>query len=80
LAQLRAVDVAKAVGWYHDQGRIHAVAERDDALQQAVAAWAGDVAAGHQTDLYAWRRVNVAALNQRARPGWTPPGGYRDWN
>jgi hypothetical protein len=37
------------------------------ALQQAVDAWASDVAAGHQTGLYAWRRANVAALNQRAR-------------
>ena len=42
-------------------------ADRDDALQQAVDAWAADVAAGHQTGLYAWRRANVAALNQRAR-------------
>ena len=30
-------------------------------------AWAADMAAGHQTGLYAWRRANVAALNQRAR-------------
>jgi hypothetical protein len=67
LAELRDGDVAKAVAWYHDQGRLHAVPERDDALQRAVDAWAADVAAGHQTGLYAWRRANVAALNQRAR-------------
>jgi ATP-dependent exoDNAse (exonuclease V) alpha subunit len=54
LAELRAGDVAKAVAWYHDQGRIHAVADRDLALQQVVDAWAADVAAGHQTGLYAW--------------------------
>ncbi len=40
---------------------------RDDALQQAVDAWADDVAAGHTSGLYAWRRADVAALNQRAR-------------
>jgi hypothetical protein len=67
LAELRAGDVAKALSWYHHQRRIHATADRDDALQQAVDAWAADVAAGHETGLYAWRRANVAALNQRAR-------------
>jgi hypothetical protein len=67
LAELRDGRVAAAVAWYHEQGRLHAVAERDDALQKAVNAWAADVAAGHQTGLYAWRRANVAALNQRAR-------------
>jgi hypothetical protein len=67
LAELRAGDVAGAVAWYHDQGRVHAAADRDVAVQQAVDAWAADMAAGHETDLYAWRRANVAALNQRAR-------------
>jgi hypothetical protein len=67
LAELRHGDVARAVAWYHDQGRLHAAASREVALQQAVDAWAADVAAGHQTGLYAWRRASVAALNQRAR-------------
>jgi hypothetical protein len=67
LAELRDGWVAEAVAWYHDRGRLHAVADRDVALQQAVDAWAADVAAGHQTGLFAWRRANVAALNQRAR-------------
>ncbi len=67
LAQLRDGEVAKAVAWYTNRGRLHAAAERDTALQQAVDAWAGDAAAGHPTGLYAWRRANVAALNQRAR-------------
>jgi conjugative relaxase-like TrwC/TraI family protein len=66
LAELRDGDVRKAVAWYHHQGRIHAAADRDVALEQVVDAWAADVAAGHQTGLYAWRRANVAALNQRA--------------
>jgi ATP-dependent exoDNAse (exonuclease V) alpha subunit len=87
LVELRDGDVAKAVAWYHDQGRLHAAADRDVALQQAVDAWAVDVAAGHHTGLYAWRRANVAALNQRARawmdatgrlagPELTCPGGH----
>jgi conjugative relaxase-like TrwC/TraI family protein len=67
LAQLRDGSVAQAVAWYSRQGRLHTAADRDAALQQAVDAWAVDVAAGHQTGLYAWRRTNVAALNQRAR-------------
>ncbi len=67
LAELRDGSVAKAVAWYTRQGRLHAASDRDGALQQAVDAWAVDVAAGHQTGLYAWRRANVAALNQRAR-------------
>ncbi len=67
LAQLRDGDVAQAVAWYQAQGRIHPVADRDNALPHAVEAWAADVAAGHDTGLYAWRRANVAALNQAAR-------------
>jgi hypothetical protein len=43
------------------------VANRDDALQGAVDAWAADTAGGQETGLYAWRRANVAELNRRAR-------------
>jgi hypothetical protein len=67
LAELRDGEVRKAVAWYHREGRIHAAADRDIALQQTVDAWAADAAAGRDTGLYAWRRANVAALNQRAR-------------
>jgi conjugative relaxase-like TrwC/TraI family protein len=67
LAEVRNGDVAKAVAWYLDHDRLCALANRDDALQAAVDAWAADVSAGHDTGLYAWRRANVAALNQRAR-------------
>jgi hypothetical protein len=67
LSELRAGKAARAVDWYHRQGRIHPSVDRDQALQQAVNAWAADTAAGHNTGLYAWRRANVAALNQRAR-------------
>lgn len=74
LAQLRAGDVDKAVGWYLQEGRVHAVSERDKALQAAVDAWAADVAAGQDTGLYAWRRANVAELNTLARQ-WMAENG-----
>jgi hypothetical protein len=67
LAELRDGEVIKALAWYHREGRIHASADRDIALQRTVDAWAVDTAAGRDTGLYAWRRANVAALNQRAR-------------
>jgi conjugative relaxase-like TrwC/TraI family protein len=67
LAELRDGEVMKAVAWYHREGRIHAAADRDIALQATVDAWATDAAAGQDTGLYAWRRANVVALNQRAR-------------
>jgi hypothetical protein len=67
LEALRDGDVGQAVSWYTTQGRVHAVANRDDALQGAVDAWAADTAGGQETGLYAWRRANVAELNRRAR-------------
>ncbi len=67
LAELRAGRVGKAVDWYLQNQRVHAVAERDTAIQAAVDAWAFDVAAGHETGLYTWRRANVAELNTWAR-------------
>ena len=47
---------------------------RDEALQAAVDAWVADVAAGHDTGLYAWRQANVAKLNRRAR-AWMEASG-----
>ncbi len=32
--------------------------------------WAADVAEGRQAAMYAWRRANVAELNQRGRAAW----------
>jgi hypothetical protein len=88
LAELRDGNTAEAVAWYASSGRIHTLSDRSLALQHAVDAWAADLAAGHQTGLYAWRRANVAALNQKARewmdctgrltgPEVTCPGGNR---
>jgi conjugative relaxase-like TrwC/TraI family protein len=67
LGELRDGDVGRAVSWYETQGRVHAIENRDDAVQAAVDAWARDVAAGQQAALFAWRRTNVAALNQAGR-------------
>ncbi len=88
LSELRAGKTAAAVEWYRQQGRVHPILDRDTALQQAVDAWAADTAGGHDTGLYAWRRANVAGLNQRARvwmettgrlsgPELVCPGGRR---
>ena len=33
-------------------------------FQAVVDAWAADVATGYDTDLFAWRRANVAELNR----------------
>ena len=69
LAQLRDGNVAAAVGWYARAGRIHPVADRDQAVNAMVKAWAADIAAGHETLMLAYRRDNVEALNR-------PPGAY----
>jgi hypothetical protein len=94
LAELRDGRVAQAVAWYQEQGRLHTAADRGGAVQEAVDAWAADLAAGHRTGLYAWRRGSVAVLNRSARqfmdatgrlsgPELVCPGGnaYRagDW-
>jgi conjugative relaxase-like TrwC/TraI family protein len=74
LAELRDGDVGAAVSWYETHGRIHAIDNRDQTVRAAVDAWAVDVAAGHQAALFAWRRANVAALNQAARE-WMETSG-----
>lgn len=67
LERLRAGDVARAVAWYRDNDRIVAAPERAGALDAAVDAWDADRRAGHDVALLAWRRRDVAALNERAR-------------
>ena len=74
LAQLRAGDVAEAVSWYAEQGRVRTAPSRDEALEAMVQAWADDALAGRQTVMYAWRRDNVAELNRRAREVWRETG------
>lgn len=88
LEQLRAGSVANAVAWYRDERRIVTSPSRDEALDAAIAAWEADLRAGHETVLLAWRRRDVAALNERARarrlaagavngPEIEAPGGKR---
>jgi hypothetical protein len=67
LTELRDGSVGSAVAWYSSRGRLHSAVDREAVVQQAVDAWAADVAASFDTGLYAWRRANVAALNERAR-------------
>ena len=88
LEQLRAGKVADAVTWYRANDRLRIAPTRDDALDLAIDAWEADLHAGHQTVLLAWRRRDVAALNDRARqrmaadgaiggPEIEAPGGKR---
>ena len=67
LAELRDGDVSRSVDWYQQHGRIHPLTDRETPMAATVDAWAADIAAGKQTSMYAWRRANVAALNQAAR-------------
>ncbi len=94
LADLRAGDVGRAVGWYASNGRIVSRSDRDQALDAVVAGWSDDVTAGLDASMLAWRKASVAELNTRARtwmaatsrltgPALVAPGGqtYRagDW-
>jgi len=71
---LRDGDVKRAVAWYIGQGRVHAVSNREEAMQAAVDAWAADVDAGRDPLLLAYRRDNVEALNRVARELWERSG------
>ena len=88
LEQLRNGKVADAIDWYHHHDRLRTAPTREEALDAAVDAWHTDLTAGHDTVLLAWRRKDVAALNQRARqrrieagavtgPELEAPGGKR---
>ena len=74
LAELRDGDVGAAVAWYQQRGRVHPISDRGDAVQATVDAWAADLSAGKHTSMHAWRRANVAALNERARSWMTETG------
>ena len=75
LAQLRSGEVGEAVDWYRRNGRIVIAPIRKDALEAAVDAWERDLLAGRETVLLAWRRRDVAALNDRARQRRVAAGG-----
>ncbi len=67
LEQLRNGKIADAVDWYRNNDRLRTAPTRDEALDAAIAAWEADLQAGHEAVLLAWRRRDVAALNERAR-------------
>lgn len=74
LAELREGNVARAVAWYARNGRVVVGRHRDAALDALAAGWRADVADGHQSAMYAWRRVDVAELNRRGREVWRSLG------
>lgn len=74
LAQLRDGDVDEAIDWYRANDRLLPAPTRDDAIDAAVDHWFADETAGNRTLLLAWRRADVAALNQRARERWAEAG------
>jgi conjugative relaxase-like TrwC/TraI family protein len=67
LAELRAGNVTRAVGFYVDQGRVTTERTRNEALDALVGQWARDVTSGKDAAMFAWRRANVAELNRLAR-------------
>lgn len=74
LEELRAGSVAGAVDWYRANDRLVTAPARDEALDAAVDAWFADVRAGREAVLMAWRRSDVAALNDRARERFVAAG------
>ncbi len=67
LAELRAGNVTRAVGFYLDQGRVITERTRNEAMDTLVDQWASDVMSGKDAAMFAWRRANVAELNRLAR-------------
>ncbi len=74
LDELRAGRVETALVWYARQGRIHPATSQARAIHEMGVAWAADIAAGKDSLLLAYRRDNVAALNQVARQAWRSLG------
>ncbi len=86
LDDLRAGSVDAAVDWMAAHGRIVTAPDRPEVIAAVVDGWIGDVDAGRDTTMLAWRRANVDALNQLGReafgdrgrltgPAITAPGG-----
>ncbi len=74
LDHLRAGQVASAVNWYREHGRVHASPSKDKAMSEMVKAWADDVAEGREALLVAYHRDSVEALNRAARQAWEKLG------
>jgi conjugative relaxase-like TrwC/TraI family protein len=74
LSQLRDGNLEAAVAWYARNGRVHPVPDRRRAVIGMIRAWAGDVDAGRDVLLLAYRRDNIEVLNQAARDLWERSG------
>jgi ATP-dependent exoDNAse (exonuclease V) alpha subunit len=88
LAELRAGDLDLAVGWLAENDRIATGADRTEVLGAVLDGWLADLDRGLDTQMLAWKRASVDALNQLARHayaerGWlagpqiTAPGGTK---
>lgn len=67
LAEVREGDPAVATAFYRGNHRIHPLPSWEATVSAATDAWAGDMTAGKDAVLLAWRRADVDALNQAAR-------------
>jgi hypothetical protein len=75
LSQLRDGNLEAAVAWYARNGRVHPVPDRRRAVIGMIRAWAGDIDAGRDSLLLAYRRDNVEMLNQPLATCGNAPGG-----
>jgi conjugative relaxase-like TrwC/TraI family protein len=67
LLALRNGNVDAALEFYVTHNRISVTLDRTTALLSTVENWATNVAAGHDTLMLAWQKINVADLNRLAR-------------
>lgn len=67
-------DIDEAIDWYLANERVVIAPDRGQALDGIVDGWLTDERDGTSTLLLAWRRVDVAALNARARDAWASEG------
>jgi hypothetical protein len=74
LSHLRDGNLEAAVAWYARNGRVHPVPDRRRAVIGMIGAWAGDIDAGRDSLLLAYRRDNVEMLNRAARDLWGRSG------
>jgi conjugative relaxase-like TrwC/TraI family protein len=77
LAELRDGNVATAIDWYANAGRLHTQSSRVETLATMTESWAHDIADGNDSALLAWRRGDVDDLNRLARAQWERLGRLR---
>jgi conjugative relaxase-like TrwC/TraI family protein len=74
LAELRHGDVGVAADWLASTGNLVLGLDRAEVIGAAVDGWLTDVVEGRRTLMLAWRRANVAALNQLGRQAFDERG------